>query len=78
MFADPRTAEQSANVAPRSFAPTPNTRERAQQYELEAAVYQASMTPQWSFEDAFFRHVNTCFDSDCDICRPHASNDHLF
>lgn len=51
--------------------------ERVQQQELEQAVYQQSLTPEWSFADSFFRHVNGCVDADCAICRPHEDNDSL-
>ena len=49
--------------------------ERIQAHEEEAAAYQANMTPQWTSEDAFFRHLNECNDGDCTICCPVADDD---
>ncbi len=51
---------------------------QTQQHELEQAVYQQSMRSDWSYTDSFFRHVNNCVDSECDVCRPHEDNDSLF
>jgi hypothetical protein len=52
--------------------------ERVQQQETEQAVYMQSLTPEWSYADSFFRHVNECVDPECGICRPHEANDSLF
>ena len=44
------------------------------QYQRLAAVYrrfeEQSATPEWSVGDSLLRHIEECFDPECEICHP--------